>query len=221
MKGAGGERIGLLGGTFNPVHLGHLHAAAEVRRRFSLDRVLLIPSSLPPHKRAGDVASPDHRLQMVRLAVRGRTGFEVSAVEIEAGGRSYSIDTLAAVGKLYPEADLHFIMGIDAFLEFKTWKEYRRVLDGCRLIVISRPGFRLEDARDVLEEAEQPRICSLSGPAAPDPGCSIYLMEMKALNISSSEIRKRIREQRPFNELVEPAVEKYIKENELYRWNHE
>lgn len=220
-----GERIGLLGGTFNPIHEGHIRAAREVRRAFDMDRVLLVPSFIPPHKGSGDVAAPEHRLLMAREAVRDFPGIEVSPVEIEAGGRSYSVRTLEIVRRLHPGAEIYFILGIDAFLEIETWMEYRRLLESCRMIVISRPGFRLEDAWNVLGEDFRPRICRWRGPGAlgrdEAKRYTIFLLEMEALDVSSSEIRERLRSGRPVSGLLSPAVAEYIKENGLYRRNHE
>jgi len=223
MRYMGNERIGLLGGTYNPIHRGHIHAAERVRDGFPLDRVLIIPSSIPPHKRVEEVAPPEHRLRMVELAVRGRSGFEVDGVEIRAGGRSYSIHTLETIRARFPRADIFLIIGIDAFLEIDTWREYRRVLDGCRQIVISRPGFRLEDARDVLGEEFGRRICRfpVSGKLEPDSPCTVFLMDVEPLDISSTRIRRRTGEGKPLTGLVDPAVEKYIKENGLYQGSHE
>jgi len=224
MEAEGRERIGLLGGTFNPIHRGHVRAAGLVRDRFGLDRVLFIPSHISPHKPAENLASAEHRLEMVRLAVSGRRGFTASAIEIEAGGCSYSILTLEKIRALHPAADLYFILGIDAFLEIDTWKEYQRVLDGCRFIVISRPGWDLASARDVLGPEFRPRICVLRDPAASPTeaaGCTVYLLELETIDVSSSEIRERIREGRSIAELVDPGVAKYLKEKGLYKQNHE
>src|SRR5512139_4006363 len=144
------ETIGLFGGTFDPIHLGHLRAAAEVRRKAGLERVLFIPSYLPPHKASGAVASAADRLRMVELVCRRRSGFEASGIEVAAREKSYSILTLRKVRAQAPRARLFFILGVDAFLDIRTWHQYRRVLKECLFIVTGRPGFDLDRARDVL-----------------------------------------------------------------------
>jgi nicotinate-nucleotide adenylyltransferase len=215
------ETIGLFGGTFDPVHLGHLRAAAEVRRKAGLDRVLFIPSYLPPHKASGAVASAADRLRMVELACRRRAGFEPSAVEVEAGEKSYSILTLRKVGALHPEARLFFILGVDAFLEIGTWREYRRVLEECFFIVTGRPGFELERARDVLGG----RLRASIGPFPPGgtaggplpPRRRVFLMPIRALAVSSTAVRERVRRGLAVEGLVPKPVAEYIRERKLYR----
>lgn len=215
------ETIGLFGGTFDPIHLGHLRAAAEVRRRARLDRVLFIPSYLPPHKKSGAVASASDRLRMVELACRGRKGFEASPVEVEAGEKSYSILTLRKLRALSPEARLFFILGVDAFLDIGTWREYQRVLQECFFIVMGRPGFELDRARDVLNGKFRDSIGPLvtrEGAAGPlPPRTRIFLLPIRALDISSTAIRERVRRGETLDGLVPGAVDAYIREHQLYR----
>ncbi|HPW17385.1 MAG TPA: nicotinate-nucleotide adenylyltransferase [Candidatus Aminicenantes bacterium] len=215
------EALGLFGGTFDPVHLGHLRAAAEVRRKAGLDRVLLIPSYLPPHKAPGAAAPAADRLRMVELAVRRRAGLEPSAVEVEAGETSYSFLTLRKVRALRPRARLFFILGVDAFLEIGTWREYRRLLGECLFIVTGRPGFELERARDVLGG----RLRDAIGPFPPGaraggrlpPGRRVFLMPIRALDVSSTAIREKARRGLSVEGLVPRAVAAYIRERGLYR----
>jgi nicotinate-nucleotide adenylyltransferase len=215
------ETIGLFGGTFDPIHLGHLRAAAEVRRLTRLDRILFIPSFLPPHKAPGASASPADRLRMVELACRRRVGFEASPIEVEAREKSYSILTLRKVRARTPGARLFFILGVDAFLEIGTWREYEKVLEECCFIVMGRPGFELERAGDVLggrlREAMGPLSAagSLSGPAA--PRARIILVAIRALDVSSTIVRDRIRRGKPLDGLVPRSVVAYIREHQLYR----
>jgi nicotinate-nucleotide adenylyltransferase len=215
------EMIGLFGGTFDPIHLGHLRAAAEVRRRARLDRVLFIPSYLPPHKKAGAVASAADRLRMVELACRWRKGFEASPVEVEAGEKSYSILTLRKIRALSPDARLFFILGVDAFLDIGTWREYQRVLQECFFIVMGRPGFELDRARDVLDGKLRDSIGPLvtgEGAAGPlPPRTRIFLLPIRALDISSTAIRERVRRGETLDGLVPGAVDAYIREHQLYR----
>lgn len=213
-------RIGLFGGTFDPIHLGHVRAAEEARRAFRLDRVLFIPSHLPPHKEEGAAAAPADRLRMVELACEDRPGFVASAIEIEAGGRSYSYLTLAAVRERFPRAEPFFILGVDAFLEIGTWREYERVLDECRFIVTARPGSDLEAASGVLggrlrEATFRVRRGRAVGGAVLDR-YRVFLLPIAALDISSTDIRGRVREDRSLDGLVPPAVESYIRDHQLY-----
>ena len=215
------EIIGLFGGTFDPVHLGHLRAAAEVRRLARLDRVLFIPSYLPPHKAAGASAAPADRLRMVELACKRRAGFEVSSIEVEAREKSYSILTLRKVRALYPGARLYFILGVDAFLEIGTWHQYEKVLEECRFIVTGRPGFDLERARDVLGGRLRRKIGPLAdagnlGGTVP-PRFRIVLTAIRALDISSTAVREMARQGRSLEGLVPRAVAAYIREHQLYR----
>jgi len=215
------ETIGLFGGTFDPIHLGHLRAAAEVRRLTRLDRILFIPSYLPPHKARGAGASPADRLRMVELACRRWTGFEASPIEVEAGEKSYSIVTLRKVRALTPAARLFFILGVDAFLEIGTWREYERVLEECFFIVTGRPGFELDRAPGVLggrlRETMGPLAAagSLAGPVP--PRARIILLPIRALDISSTVVRASVRRGRSLDGLVPRSVAAYIREHQLYR----
>jgi nicotinate-nucleotide adenylyltransferase len=213
--------IGLFGGTFDPIHRGHLRAASEVRRKVGLDRILFIPSYLPPHKSCGASAPAADRLRMVELACRRRAGFEASDVEVEARGKSYSILTLRRVRALQPRARLFFILGVDAFLEIGTWREHEKVIAECRFIVMGRPGFDLERARDVLGG----RLRRVTGPlaaagdlagAAP-PRLRVLLLPIRALDVSSTAVRGRVRRGLPIEDLVPRAVADYIRDRQLYR----
>jgi nicotinate-nucleotide adenylyltransferase len=215
------ERIGLLGGTFNPVHSGHLQAAAEVRQKFALDRVLFIPSFIPPHKQTAEMASPRDRFAMVDLAVRDLPGFAASAIEIEARETSYSIITLNKLKGIYPTAGIFFILGIDAFLEIETWRSYPEVLEQCHFIVISRPGYALAGAKNVLAKKDEGRFVDMLDVALVAEDLitrpRIFLTAIQALDISSTDIRRRIRESRSVAGLVPDAVESYIRRKKLYQ----
>jgi nicotinate-nucleotide adenylyltransferase len=215
------ERIGLLGGTFNPVHEGHLRAALEVQQKFILHKILFIPSYIPPHKQTTEIASPEDRYAMVELAVKGFPGFLASSIEIEAKEKSYSIITLNKVKKMYRNAWIFFILGFDAFLEIETWRSYEKVLEQCRFIVTSRPGYRLAEARNVLPENYDDKIISLSesGSVGEDliEKFRIFLLPIVALDISSTEIRRKIRQGQSVKGFVPEAVEVYIKRKKLYQ----
>jgi nicotinate-nucleotide adenylyltransferase len=215
------ERIGLLGGTFNPVHEGHLRAALEVQRKFNFHKILFIPSYIPPHKQTTEIASPEDRYAMVELAVRGFPGFLASSIEIEAKEKSYSIITLNKVKKMYQNAWIFFILGFDAFLEIETWRSYERVLEQCHFIVTSRPGYPLAKAKNVLPENYDDKIISLgeSGSVGEDliEKFRIFLLPIRALDVSSTEIRRKIRQGQSVKGFVPEAVEVYIKRKELYQ----
>jgi nicotinate-nucleotide adenylyltransferase len=215
------ERIALFGGTFNPIHSGHVRAAQIVRDIFSLDKILFIPAYIPPHKGLGEVADPVHRLKMVELAVKSFPHFLPSSLEIEAEGKSYSIVTLNKMKKKYPEAHVFFILGVDAFLEIKTWKDYEEVLSLCSFIVTSRPGYRLGDADKVLGKKYSQKLYSLSGKENIDEKMlaqyKIFLLSIDTLDISSTEIRKKIKEKRSISHLVPETVEVYLEKNKIYQ----
>jgi len=215
------ERIGLLGGTFDPVHAGHLRSAVEVRRRFGLDRVLFIPSFSPPHKGRGAQAGAEDRYRMVELACAGNPDFIPSRLEVEERQTSYSVRTVEKVHRTYPDAWVFFILGVDAFLEIATWREAERVLEACQWVVTTRPGFPLDAAGGVLGGRLRPRLQALAGDESAaetsfGPG-RIFLLPIPALDISSTEIRRRVRAGETIRGLVPAAVETYIHDRGLYR----
>jgi nicotinate-nucleotide adenylyltransferase len=215
------KRIGIFGGTFNPIHLGHVKAAVEVQNIFALDKVLFIPSHIPPHKGSSDMAAPLHRLEMVKLAIASYPQFIPSAMEIEADGKSYSILTLSKLKKRYPDAWIFFILGIDAFLEIDTWRDYKKVLEQCHFIVISRPGYHLEDAKNVLGGKHKTRMQWVSDSERIKEEvferCRIFLLSIPTLDLSSCEVRRRIKHRESIAGQVAEPVEAYINKNKLYQ----
>ncbi|MBN1940453.1 MAG: nicotinate (nicotinamide) nucleotide adenylyltransferase [Candidatus Aminicenantes bacterium] len=215
------RRIGIFGGTFDPVHFGHLRAAEEVRSRLGLDRILFIPSNTPPHKRRFGMAPAADRLAMVRSALRGRPGLEASDLEVASPRTSYSVFTLAKIRTLYPDARLFFLLGADAFLEIKTWREWRKVLDQCVFIVLTRPGSSLRAARSVLGPGYRDRTASIREAADLDnrlrAGRTILFFRIDALPVSSTEIRRRVRGGRSLEGLVPAGVAARIKSAKLYQ----
>ena len=216
------QKIGILGGTFNPVHYGHLAAAEEVRDRLKLDRVLFIPSNFPPHKQDESVPSALQRMEMVRLATSGNAHFEPSDIEIKRGGTSYTIDTIKALQLAYPGAELYFITGLDTFLEIQTWHEWAQLLTLCRFVVLSRPGYRFADLMkiDFVKSAEK----ELAGLDRGDllhgvirsPAFTICLEMIPLYDISSTDIRKRVKEGLSIKYLLPETVEIYIIKKRLY-----
>jgi len=184
------RRLGFFGGTFNPIHRGHIIAAAEVRKRFSLERILFVPSFIPPHKTTREIASAEDRMAMVEIALRRHTRLVPSAIEIEAGGTSYSIRTLERLRDLYPGTRIFFLLGADAFLEIETWREWKRVLETCFFIVMNRPGSRLDAAARVLGPEFEDKIRDVGTSAriaeAWFSRYRIFLLAIHAADISST-----------------------------------
>jgi nicotinate-nucleotide adenylyltransferase len=216
------QRLGILGGTFNPVHYGHLAAADEVRGRLKLDRVLFIPSAIPPHKPKEEVPSAVHRMEMVSLAISGNPCFELSDIEIRRGGRSYTIDTIAALRRYHPEAELFFITGLDSFLEIQTWNHWDKLMALCEFVVLSRPGYRFADLSRIdfmrpaagelagLDGGERIQSIVRSG------AVTVFLEMIPLYDISSTDIRRRVKEGRSIKYLLPEAVETYIINHKLY-----
>lgn len=215
------EKIGLFGGTFNPVHSGHLKAAEIVQKRFLLDKILFIPSYIPPHKDRAEIASPSHRLKMVEIALSGFSRFIPCSIEIEAEEKSYSIITINRIKKLYPKSWIFFILGIDAFLEVDTWKDYQQLLEECFFIVISRPGYSLDEAKKTLDGKYREKMYMLAKSESIDGemllSFRIFLLPIEALDIASTEIRRIIKRGDSIKGMVSERVEAYIRDNGLYK----
>jgi nicotinate-nucleotide adenylyltransferase len=188
-------RIGILGGTFNPIHTGHLVLAEEAREKLNLDKVILVPAYVPPHKKEEDLAEPNDRFKMVELAIRGNPNFEVSSVEIDAKTTSYSVETLKAFRQKYGEdARLFFLTGADSLGELYTWKEIDQIFKLSNFIVTNRPGYDIANV-----------------PTGVD------VVTITSLEISSSLIRRKIKEGKSIRYLVPEPVREYIIARRLYR----
>lgn len=218
--------IGVLGGTFNPVHYGHLRIAEELREACHMEKVVFVPSCLPPHKENVDLVSSEDRLEMVRLAIEENPFFDVSDVETRREGMSYSIETLKELIRFYGQGViLSFIVGIDAFLEITTWKDYKNLFDLSNFIITGRPGYNKEQlCEDLPPEISESVFCddeegyhTLTESSKDSAGFSIVYLETIQLDISSSMLRKRIKEKKTIKYLVPPEIEAYIKVHRLYR----
>ncbi len=207
-------RLGLFGGTFDPVHVAHLRTAEEVREALALDRVDLVLSATPPHKPAGTQASVAHRRRMLELATAGNAHLAPNFCELEREGPSYSIDTVRAVQARDPDAVLTFILGADAFAEIGTWKDYATILTLCDFCVISRPGARERELPIAVENA----FCydSSRGVYAHRSGRALRFLPVTALMISASDIRRRCASGLSIRHLVSDAVADYIAIHGLY-----
>ena len=216
------QRLGILGGTFNPIHLGHLAAAEEIRDRLKLEKVIFIPSFLPPHKIDEDIPSAVQRQEMIRLAIRGNANFTVSDMEIRRGGRSYTVDTIEALQQAHPGAELYFLTGLDSFLEIRTWKDWGRLLTLCSFVVLSREGYRFHDIEQLgIVNVPEQELSALDARekdqvAMPAGSIRVYLERIPFYDISSTDIRTRVREGQSIKYRLPEAVEHYIIENKLY-----
>ena len=215
------QRIGILGGTFNPIHIGHLAAAEEVRDRLRLDQVLFIPAFIPPHKDE-ELLTAVQRLEMVRLGIAGNPNFRVSDIEVRRGGRSFTIDTIGELRSSRPGAELYFITGLDSFLDIRTWKDWEQLLSLCAFVVLSREGFRFSDlARMPLLAGAEKELAALDAgmmdrASLTSGGCRMFFERIPAYEISSTDIRSRVRQGRTVKYLLPEPVERYIIENKLY-----
>ncbi|CAB1129666.1 putative nicotinate-nucleotide adenylyltransferase [Candidatus Hydrogenisulfobacillus filiaventi] len=196
--------IGLMGGTFNPIHYGHLVAAEAARDAFGLEQVIFIPSGMPPHKSAAFVAPAEDRYLMTFLAITPNPHFDLSRVEIDRAGPSYTSDTLAHFHRLGPDVDWYFISGADAILEIASWHAPEDIFEYAHLIAASRPGYSLS------------RLKAMESRLGPAHRARIHPLEVPALAISSSQIRERLRAGLSIRYLLPEAVENYIYKNRLY-----
>ena len=212
-------RLGLLGGTFNPIHIGHLRAAVEVQAAFNLDKLLLIPSANPPHKPADHVADAQDRLEMVRLAIKGVPSLEVSDVELTRPGPSYTIETLRHFQDRYGlKSDIHFIVGQDAFSEITTWKSYKALFSTAHFIVMTRPGSKLSRVEHFIHShiSEAYQYDPAHNQYMHPEWCTIFCIDITHIDISASKIRDHIRHGRPIRFLVPDTVEAFIAAKGLY-----
>jgi len=209
-------RIGILGGTLDPIHCGHLAAAAAARDAFDLPRVLVVPSHVPPHRPVQPMASPYHRFAMAALAVSGIPRLEACDDELRAEGTSYTADTLERLhGRGFGAAQMFFITGADAFAEIATWRRYPAVLDLAHFVVVSRPGHDIEALAERLPDL-RPRMRPAGAPARADAGTLIFLLQAPTPDVSSTLIRERVRRGEMLSGLVPPLVESHIHHHHLY-----
>ncbi len=203
------KRLGIMGGTFDPIHYGHLVTAEAARGVYALDQVLFIPSGVPPHKDAASITDAEHRYTMTVLATLTNPHFEASRVDIDRTGTTYTIDTLKSLNEEFGETvSLYFITGADAIMEIVSWKEPQALLDLAEFIAATRPGFALEDHAAWIDEWFAHH------------GKSLNVLQVPAMAISSTDIRRRVTEGSSVRYLVPETVEFYIRKNRLYRSNH-
>ena len=214
-----GQRVGVLGGTFDPVHNGHLAVAEAARRQLELDSLVLIPAAQPPHKSRLHLTPFHHRLAMLRLAVKDRPGLLVSSLEAERPGPSYSVDTLSALREyLGDHVSLFFLVGIDAFVEISTWKCYRQLPLLADIVVVDRPGAESHRLADAVHRAF-PGYLADSGQdlwRGPDGLGGIRTLAMAPVDVSSTDVRLLAAAGRSITHLLPPAVAHYIGKHHLY-----
>jgi nicotinate-nucleotide adenylyltransferase len=186
-------KIGILGGTFNPIHIGHLILAEEVREKLGLDKVIFVPTYIPPHKQNSDVAAAAERLRMVKAAIKGNGYFSASDIEIKRKGPSYTVDTVKVFNKKFPGDELYFITGSDLLKYLDEWKDFRELLRLVKFVVATRPGYPLEKIPSYVRR-----------------------VGIRAVDVSAFEIRQCIKGSKSFRYLVPEAVFEYINKNNLY-----
>ena len=201
---SGTRAIGIMGGTFDPIHVGHLAVAEEAREALALDRVLFVPAGQPPHKLPGSVSPVRDRVAMVELAIAGNPAFELSTAELEREGPSFTVDTVEAMASSFPDATLHLILSAETFAELPTWHEPARLFDAARMAVVPREGYPAPDP-------------AWLGRAFPGREDRVDYLEGPRLGLSSTALRARVAAGRSIRYLVPPAVEAYIVEHQLYR----
>ncbi len=224
-------RIGLYGGTFNPIHLAHLRSVQEIKEQFSLDRIYLIPSARPPHKKNEIIPAAEDRFEMASLAVSGRGDLKVSDIEINRSGPSYSIDTVKYfLSKSTPGTKFFFILGTDAFFELETWKSYKNLLEISPLIIMIRPE-NLKETKSNIKINMIDRIKSYLHDIISEnyffdlkKSCfthdifqSVFYYEVTQLNISSTNIRNLMAQKKSIKYLVPEKIEEYIYKKGLYK----
>ncbi len=211
--------IGIMGGTFNPVHFGHLRAAEEVAQSLSLAQVIFMPAAQPPHKSPVGLAPFRHRYRMLELAMVGNPSFTLSDLENQRPGKSYSVETLTQQSTLYgKDEELYFVLGLDAFMELPTWKSYRQLFSLCHFVVVARPGYSATSLGTMLQDQVSDEYSfdqAVEGFIHPSH-CTVYYREVTLLDISSSTIRQLLAKGRSVRYLVPDEVEAYIYQQGLY-----
>ena len=222
------EKAGILGGTFDPVTLGHLSLAQNIRIKMNLDRVWFIPAWQSPHKQDRPPTDASHRLNMLKAALPAYPDFEISEIELNQKEVSYTINTLTKLQSQRPDTEWYLILGMDTFRDFGTWKNVREILKGVHLAVATRPGY----PNDLSQKSLQAMVANLPFSYQPEQkadeaqiyhcretGKTIVFCDIEPLDISSSEVRQRIRSGLSIKKMLPPEVERYIISNHLYQEN--
>jgi nicotinate-nucleotide adenylyltransferase len=187
-------KIGILGGTFNPIHVGHLILAEEAREMLNLDRVIFVPACLPPHKNGAEIAPAKARFEMIKAAIKGNKFFSVSDVEIKRTGRSYTIDTITELKAQFSNDELYFIIGSDLLTYLDDWKDLGQIIKMVKFIAATRPGYPLEKIPSYIQT-----------------------LAIRAIDVSAFEVRSCVKQEKSFRYLVPEAVFNYINKKGLYK----
>ena len=198
------KRLGIMGGTFDPIHYGHLVAAEMARCQFELDKVLFIPTGKPPHKLGRETAAAALRLEMIEQSIRDNAAFDISTLELEREGPSYTVDTLRILSRSYPEHQLYFITGTDALLQIFSWRKSEEIMRLTEFIGVARPGFDVSDFFLKLKQEHS------------EDRSRIHYLEVPALAISSTDIRLRMKNGQSIRYLLPEPARRIIMENGLY-----
>ncbi len=194
-------KIGILGGTFNPVHIGHLILAEEVREKLGLDKIIFVPTALPPHKDSLNIAPAKDRLKMLKLATASNKFFAVSDIEIKRGGKSYTIDTVKELKKNNPRDSFYLIIGSDLITYFDGWKDIDQIAKAVTFVVATRPGYPLEDIGSYVAKQQ----------------VGVKTLAIRAVDVSGFEVRQCVAQNKSFGYLVTDKVFDYIKKRKLYK----
>lgn len=201
------KKIGILGGTFDPIHYGHLFIAENARQFFSLDKVIFIPTGTPPHKLSIHITDKEHRYNMTKLATCDNPKFDISKIEVDRIGTSYTVDTISELEKLYPNSTFYYIVGADSLLDMVNWKDFEKLFKRIEIISINRMTSKFVDIDDVAKMMNK------------QYGAIIHTLEMPILEVSSTEIRRRIKENLPIKYMLSDSVIEYIFSNDIYERN--
>ena len=191
------KKLGILGGTFDPIHMGHLVLAEQVREQFQLEQVIFIPSASPPHKTEQELSLADHRFEMTKLALEGNRFFSVSDIELKREGLSYTVDTLGKLKELYKDSEIYFLTGSDVLDEITTWKDPEEIYKLAKIVIAVRPGFDKFDPEDHFSKKS-------------------IIARITGVDISSTQIREKVRKGESIKYLVPSRVEEYIRKENLY-----
>lgn len=198
------KKIGIIGGSFDPIHNGHINLANDAKKQLGLDLVYFVPAKLQPFKKECKVTSGLHRSNMIKLAIEGKSGFFLCDIEIKREGISYTYITLEELMKVNPSSELYFICGTDAFLLMNKWMKFEKVFDLCTVVVGSRPTYRENELDQMIEKNKN------------NHGAKVKKIDNKQYDISATLIRDRIRNKEGIDDLIPGNVERYIRENGLY-----
>ncbi|WP_394130475.1 nicotinate-nucleotide adenylyltransferase [Shewanella maritima] len=206
-------RIGIVGGTFDPIHLGHIQPALAALTQLQLDKLWLMPNHIPPHKNGAHV-STEHRIAMVKDICQQYPQFELCDIEIERDSPSYSVTTLGLLKQTYPQHTFYFIMGMDSFVNLPSWYQWQSLFDYCHIALCARPGWT-SPTDNVMQLQLHERICN--NPTIQSDGGHIFRVDAPMLAISSTEIRQHLQQNKPLSTWLAKSTQEYIEQYQLYR----